>query len=235
MPFDGPGAEEYLGPDLHVGAAVNGEPGDVRLLGGELAGRLDRRLRTVSPVARPSTTSSGSPAMSSPGTHAANTRPTGSAASRRAANPSACAEARSSHCASSTTQISGRSPAASDSKPSTARPTKNRSGAGPALRPNAVRSASRCGTGETPHDPASARTADAAPRRPAPSPTALPRPAPPGTPRLARPGSPAARSCPRRAHRAPPGPGPHRPAHQQRTGQARHVRCAGPSALLRAP
>src|SRR5260370_25210119 len=44
MPFDGPGAEEYLGPDLHVGAAVAGEPGDVRLLGGELADRLDRPL-----------------------------------------------------------------------------------------------------------------------------------------------------------------------------------------------
>ena len=44
MPFDGPGAEEQLGPDLHVGAAAGGEPGDVRLLGGELAGRLDRPL-----------------------------------------------------------------------------------------------------------------------------------------------------------------------------------------------
>jgi len=36
------------------------------------------------------------------------------AASRRAANPSACADARSSHCSSSTTQISGRSEATSD-------------------------------------------------------------------------------------------------------------------------
>src|SRR5260370_4373354 len=44
MPFDGPGAEEYLGPDLHVGAAVDGEPGDVRLPGGELADLLDRPL-----------------------------------------------------------------------------------------------------------------------------------------------------------------------------------------------
>src|SRR3984957_11404667 len=44
MPFDGPDAEEELGSDLHVGAAVGGEPGDVRLLGGELAGRLDRPL-----------------------------------------------------------------------------------------------------------------------------------------------------------------------------------------------
>src|SRR6201989_3274957 len=44
MPFDGPGAEEELGADLHVGAAADGEPGDVSLLGGELAGRLDGPL-----------------------------------------------------------------------------------------------------------------------------------------------------------------------------------------------
>src|SRR5689334_15502407 len=44
MPFDGPGAEEQLGPDFHVGAAVGGEPGNVRFLGGELAGRLGRPL-----------------------------------------------------------------------------------------------------------------------------------------------------------------------------------------------
>jgi hypothetical protein len=67
---------------------------------------------------------------------------TGSAASRRAANPGACAEARSSHCSSSTTHMSGRSPATSDSKPSTARPTRKRSGGGPALKHSAVRSAS---------------------------------------------------------------------------------------------
>ena len=42
MPFDGPGAEEQLGAHLDVGPAVDGEPGDVRLLVGELAGRLDR-------------------------------------------------------------------------------------------------------------------------------------------------------------------------------------------------
>src|ERR1700733_2177899 len=44
MPFDGPGAEEQLGPDLPVGTAVGGEPGDVRLLRGELADRLGRWL-----------------------------------------------------------------------------------------------------------------------------------------------------------------------------------------------
>ena len=95
----------------------------------------------------PSTSSSGSPASSDPGSRAANTSPTGSAASRRATNPSACADARSSHCSSSITQISGRSVATSDSRLSTASPTKNRSGGGPAARPNAVRSASCCGPG----------------------------------------------------------------------------------------
>ena len=43
--------------------------------------------------------------------------------------------------------LRGRSPAASDSKPSTASPTRNRSGTGPAPRPNATRTAARCGTG----------------------------------------------------------------------------------------
>src|ERR1700746_3269721 len=44
MPFNGPGAEEQLGPDLRVGAAVDGAPGDVLLRGGEVAGRPGRRL-----------------------------------------------------------------------------------------------------------------------------------------------------------------------------------------------
>ena len=81
---------------------------------------------------------------------AANTIATGSAPSRRAANPSACTDARSSHCTSSITQTSGRSLATSDSKLSTARPTKKRSGGGPAAMPNAVRSASCCGPGMLP-------------------------------------------------------------------------------------
>src|ERR1700749_838137 len=44
MPFDGPGAEEELGADFHIGAAADGEPGDVSLLGRELAARLDGPL-----------------------------------------------------------------------------------------------------------------------------------------------------------------------------------------------
>ena len=40
-----------------------------------------------------------------------------------------------------------RWPATSDTSPSTASPTRNRSGTGPLLRPNAVRSASCCGPG----------------------------------------------------------------------------------------
>jgi len=94
------------------------------------------------------TTSSGNPDSSPPGARAANTNPTDSACRRRATNPRTCAEARSSHCSSSTRQISGWSSATSDSRPRTARPMKNRSGAGPALRPNAVRSALRCGSGK---------------------------------------------------------------------------------------
>src|SRR3954447_11866104 len=44
MPFDGPGAEEQLGSDLDIASTVDGEPGDVRLLRGELVDRLDRPL-----------------------------------------------------------------------------------------------------------------------------------------------------------------------------------------------
>ena len=60
---------------------------------------------------------------------------TDSASSRRATNASACADAPSSHCASSITHNSGRSSAASDSRPSTARPTNNRSGRGALAQP----------------------------------------------------------------------------------------------------
>ena len=83
--------------------------------------------------------SSGNPASSSLGARAAKTMPTDSATRRRATNPSTCAEARSSHCSSSTTQTSGCSSATSESRLSTARPTKKRSGAGPGLVPKAVR------------------------------------------------------------------------------------------------
>jgi hypothetical protein len=115
---------------------------------------------------------------------AANTRPTRSAVSRWAANLSACAEARSSHCSSSTTQTSGRSP-----PPLTAsrvRPGQPGTGPAPARRSGRTRSAGPHAAAQTHHDPASARSADAAPRRRAPSPTAHPPRAPPGTPRPAR-------------------------------------------------
>ena len=101
----------------------------------------------ASPFSSPRTSSSGRCRNSSPGTRAANTSPTGSASRRRATKPSVNAEVWSSHCASSTTHNRGRSSAASDNKLSTARPTRNRSGAGPAARPKTVRSASRCGPG----------------------------------------------------------------------------------------
>ena len=99
--------------------------------------------------ARPSTASSGNPSStrSSLDSRTANTRPSRSASSRRATNASVSADTRSSHCASSTMQTSGRSSAASASRLRTASPTRKRSGGGPALRPNAVLSASRCGPG----------------------------------------------------------------------------------------
>jgi hypothetical protein len=106
-----------------------------------------RSTARASPFSSPRTSSSGRCRNSSPGTRAANTSPTGSASRRRATKPSVNAEVWSSHCASSTTHNRGRSSAASDNKLSTARPTRNRSGAGPAVRPKTVRSASRCGPG----------------------------------------------------------------------------------------
>ena len=62
-------------------------------------------------------------------------------------------DTRSSHCASSTMHTSGCSSAASASRLRTASPTRKRSGGGPALRPNAVLSASRCGLGSCPRRP----------------------------------------------------------------------------------
>ena len=66
---------------------------------------------------------------------------------RRTTNASACAVARSSHCSSSTRHTGACCSAASDSRLNPARPSRKRSGAGPRLSPNAVRSASACGTG----------------------------------------------------------------------------------------
>ena len=54
---------------------------------------------------------------------------------------------RSSHWASSTTHTSGCSSATSENRLRTARPTRKRSGAFPSRSPNAVPSASRCGSG----------------------------------------------------------------------------------------
>ena len=73
--------------------------------------------------------------------------PTRSAYRRRAANPSTCADSRSIQCPSSMTHSSGWSSAARDSSVSVASPTRKRSGAGPASRPNAIFMASRCGAG----------------------------------------------------------------------------------------
>src|SRR5580700_6097774 len=47
MPLDGARAEEQLGADLRVRQPVAGEPGDLRLLGGERARRLHAPLADV--------------------------------------------------------------------------------------------------------------------------------------------------------------------------------------------
>ena len=122
-----------------------------------LATRSSNGHRTTEPSSsrasawcRPSTISLGSPRKSAPGSRVAKITSTAFASSRRAANARTSTEGRSSHCTSSTTHTSGRSPAASDSRLSTARPTRKRSGAGPSSRPNAILRASRCGPGRRP-------------------------------------------------------------------------------------
>ncbi len=98
---------------------------------------------------RPSTVSSGRPASSSRPrrSRVANTGPGVRRASAAPRDARVCAETRSSHCVSSTRQNNGCSAATSVSSPSTAMPTRNRSGGGPSLIPNAVARASRCGGG----------------------------------------------------------------------------------------
>jgi hypothetical protein len=44
VPLDGARGQEQLGADLRVGVTVHDEPGDLRLLRGELAGRLGAPL-----------------------------------------------------------------------------------------------------------------------------------------------------------------------------------------------
>ena len=102
---------------------------------------------------RPRTSSSGKPPKSPPGSRAAASNPTGSASSLRATNASTWDDARSSHCESSITHSSGRCSATADSRLSTARPTRNRSGASPSRNPNATPSAARCGPGNRSSSP----------------------------------------------------------------------------------
>jgi hypothetical protein len=101
----------------------------------------------ASAAGSPDTDSSGRPSSSRPGCRAPNTRAIDSTSSLRPTKPSTCAEARSSHCASSTRHSSGRSPETSESRPNTPSPTRKRSGGAPARIPNAVSSASHCGSG----------------------------------------------------------------------------------------
>ena len=120
----------------------------------------------------PPRASSGSPANSStpPESRSANRRTTDSAASRRATKASTCAEDLSSHWTSSTRQTSGASSAAPDSRPRTARPTRNRSGGAPELRPNAVATASLVAPATVLDDPGVLAQSCCRPRTEAPSP-----------------------------------------------------------------
>ena len=111
---------------------------------------LNRNAELSSARARrgkPLTSSSGTARSSSPGSRAANTIPTGSANRRRATNASVSAEA-----CPATARHRRRTAAAAPRPPprtgsSTANPTRNRSGAAPALSPNTISRACRCGAG----------------------------------------------------------------------------------------
>ena len=162
----------------------------------------------ASPSRRPRTSSSGTCWSSSPGSRAANTSPTGSASRRRATKASVSADAWSSHCASSTTHSSGCSSAASESRLSTARPTRNRSGAAPGAQPehDLERLALRR---REPLEPVEQRRAQLmqARRRPAPSRTPPRPPARRSGPAPTRPGTRAAPSSRCRPRRAGPATG----------------------------
>ena len=83
----------------------------------------------------------------SPVSRTANSSNTDSAISRRPTNPMTWDDASSIHCASSIRHTSGFLVAASATSPSTARPTTNRSGAVPAVIPNATCNACSWGSG----------------------------------------------------------------------------------------
>ena len=145
--------------------------------------------------------SSGSPARTSSPmpVRAAHTSAIRSARRRRATNPRICAEASSSHCASSTMQTSGCCSATSANSVSVASPTRNRSGAGPALQTEHGRERVALRDGQ-PVEVIQHRCAELveAAVGAAPSPTRRQRPSRRASPRHARTRSPAARSCPRR-------------------------------------
>ena len=97
----------------------------------------------------PPTGNSGSPARTSSPmpVRAAHTSATRSARRRRATKPRICADAWSSHCASSTTQSERLLLGDLGEQRQRGQPDQEPVGCGPALRPNTVASASRCGTG----------------------------------------------------------------------------------------
>ena len=185
----------------------------------------------------PPTASSGNPSKcrSPLGSRTAKTNPTDSAPRRRATNANACAEASVEPLrVVDDADAAACSSATSESRLRTARPTRNRSGASPSRKPNAVakRIALRAGKALQ-RDPGTARTAAATPRTRAPSPT---RPRPPGrrrTPTRAAPDTPATRSCQLRHPRAAPAPGSDPRARPPPAHPAPRTRCAGQAAAAR--
>ena len=164
--------------------------------------RADDRCEQLARVRRPTAPRAADPAAGptrraraarAPRTRARPTR----LCRRRATNASTCAEDRSSHWASSTRHSSGSSSAASDSRLSTARLIRKRSGWAPELNPKAVaeRVALR---GRQPLEAVQQRPAQLMQtrEREAPSPTRRRPRGRRGSPRRARRRNPAARSFP---------------------------------------
>ena len=133
----------------------------------------------------------------------------------------------SSHCASSTTHSSGRSSATSDSRLSTASPTRKRSGGGPAAQPERDRQRVALRRRE-PLQPVEHRRAQLVQRGERQLHLGLDarRPHDPAARGAPRPRSPAAPSCRRRPRRARPACGSHPRGPPRAARRAPRTRCA---------
>ena len=104
------------------------------------------------------------PGTSSPGTGRCESRTaTPSAPSRRVANRSASSDGSSSHCRSSTMHTTGRSSAASESRPSSAAPIASRACGAAGSSCRAPASAAACAAGSRSRRPTTGRHSSASP------------------------------------------------------------------------